>query len=64
MRVNGEQVALPAPQTLLDFLQAQGYTPQRVAVELRGAVVPRAAFAETLLTDDDTLEIVAFVGGG
>lgn len=64
MKVNGEQKPLTAPDSLQAFLQAQGYDPMRVAVERNGEIVPRAAFADTMLQEEDTLEIVAFVGGG
>lgn len=64
MRVNGAELALETPQTLLAFLTARGYDPRRVAVERNGQIVPRAAFGETALAEDDRLEIVAFVGGG
>lgn len=64
MRVNGQETMLDKPQTLLAFLTARGYDPQRVAVEHNGGLVPRAAFGKTTLTQGDRLEIVAFVGGG
>ena len=41
-----------------------GYTGKRIAVERNGEIVPRSRHAETLLDDDDRLEIVVAVGGG
>lgn len=35
-----------------------------VAVELNGEVLDRENFSSTLLTDQDTIEIIRFVGGG
>lgn len=64
MKVNGEEMRLAAPQTALEFLKEQGFNPQRVALERNGEIIPRAAFADTMLQNQDTLEIVAFVGGG
>lgn len=64
MRVNGEEIALAAPQTVLAFLTARGFDSRRVAVERNGEIVPRAAFSEVMLAEEDRLEIVAFVGGG
>ena len=64
MRINGETVTLSAPQSVEEMLKAQGYDPQRVAVERNGEIVPRSAFGEVTLMDDDAIEIVAFVGGG
>ena len=39
-------------------------SPDRVAVERNGDIVPKSKFQETMLSDADTLEIVTFVGGG
>lgn len=64
MRVNGQQVTLLSPMYALDFLTAHEYDPTRIALERNGDIVPRATFADALLTDDDVLEIVTFVGGG
>ncbi len=64
MICNGQAITLDAPVTLREFLTAQSYDPTRVAVERNGEVVRRADFDRIQLTDDDTLEIVRFVGGG
>lgn len=64
MICNGQATKLDAPVTLRDFLTAQSYDPTRVAVERNGEVVRRADFDRIQLTDEDTLEIVRFVGGG
>lgn len=48
-------------QRLLDTLEIQK---ERVAVELNANIVPRAKLHNTILKDDDKLEIVTFVGGG
>ena len=64
MKVNGEDILLDQPCSLADFLQQHGYHLNRVAVELCGKIVPKAQYTETLLQNDDRLEIVGFVGGG
>ena len=48
----------------LEFLQQQGYNAQRVAVERNGEIVRRSDFEKELLRDEDTVEVVTFVGGG
>lgn len=50
--------------TLSELLQEQNYRTERVAVELNGEIVPKAAFGQTVLKDGDRLEVVSFVGGG
>ena len=64
MKWNGKQIALEMPVTALEFLQQQGYNAQRVAVERNGEIVRRADFEKELLRDEDTVEVVTFVGGG
>ena len=50
--------------SLLSYLSQAGFNVQRVVVERNGAIITREHFAETLLADDDSLEVVQFVGGG
>lgn len=64
MKWNGTCLPLPKPQTVSQFLEEQGYHPLRVAVERNGQVVRREDFDHTFLTDQDTIEVVQFVGGG
>lgn len=62
--VNGEQVEFVENTTVADLVAALGVERSRVAVELNGDIVARATFDDTLLHDDDKVEIVHFVGGG
>jgi sulfur carrier protein len=65
IRVNGESEPLGA--ATLDALLAEkaGDTMQRgIAVALNGAVVPRAAWRETVLRAGDSVEIVRARQGG
>ena len=61
--INGEQLD-EAGHTLADYLTRSGLGESRVAVELNGNIVPRSKYAETILQDGDSVEIVRFVGGG
>jgi len=64
MIVNGKEVALQTETSLKAFLENSGYDLLRIAVEKNGAVITRDSFASEMLSRDDTLEIVGFVGGG
>ncbi|PWG60228.1 sulfur carrier protein ThiS [Bifidobacterium catulorum] len=64
MQVNGEQVTLTEPMSVADYLSSHGYRPERVAVELNGAIVPRGERDEAMLDDQAVMEIVQFVQGG
>ena len=50
--------------TVQQYLQIQGHTTERVAVEQNGRIVPKSAYAEQQIQDGDTVEVVSFVGGG
>jgi sulfur carrier protein len=62
--LNGLERDLPEGQTLRQMIEGLGLPAERVAVELNGEIVPRAAYGETVLREGDRLEVVQFVGGG
>lgn len=64
LRLNGETKTLKDPVALSDFLTQEGFSDKRIAVERNGEIVPKGEYANVILSDSDTLEIVAFVGGG
>ncbi|HIY28409.1 MAG TPA: sulfur carrier protein ThiS [Firmicutes bacterium] len=64
MKCSGKEIHLEAPVSVRAFLLEQGYQPERVAVERNGQIVRRADFDKELLREEDTVEIVHFVGGG
>ncbi|HIX59409.1 MAG TPA: sulfur carrier protein ThiS [Candidatus Blautia gallistercoris] len=64
MKVNGKERAMQAPVTLEAFLEQEGYRKDRIAVELNGSIIPKANYADTILSSTDVLEVVSFVGGG
>lgn len=64
VKVNGEQISLQEPCTVEQFLIQRKYPLGQVAVELNGNIVPKAQYAQVILKDEDTLEVVSFVGGG
>ena len=61
--INGEEKNC-AGMTLAQYLETTAYDPRRIAVEKNGEIVPKAAYAETVLQDGDVVEVVSFVGGG
>jgi sulfur carrier protein len=65
IQVNGKQETVAA-DTLSALLADKGIDAgaRGVAVALNGAVVPRAAWAETALQADDAVEIVHAKQGG
>lgn len=64
LRINGEIRELTEDLSLLDLVRQLNLAPERIAIELNQNVVRRIDWAKTELKDDDTVEIVHFVGGG
>jgi thiamine biosynthesis protein ThiS len=64
LHINGEQRDFPGDLTVASLVAQLGMKPDRVAVELNLAIVPRAQWDTTTLKDGDKLEVVHFVGGG
>ena len=64
IQLNGKPHELTGRTPLAALLDALGIDARRVAVEHNRRVVPRGAYAETVLEEGDEVEIVNFVGGG
>jgi sulfur carrier protein len=62
--VNDEPHELPETASVANLLEHLDLVDQRVAVELNGEILPRSAYAQTRLADDDVLLIVKAIGGG
>lgn len=61
--INGEELNI-AGENVAEYLSESGYDLKRVAVELNGDILPKSQYADTLLKDNDVIEVVSFVGGG
>ena len=61
--INGKETDC-AGLTVAQYLETTTYDPKRIAVEKNGEIVPKAAYADTILQDGDAVEVVSFVGGG
>lgn len=64
MQINGEIKNGYAGETLEDMLLKEGYEKKRIATEINGCIIPKSEYAQTILKEEDTIEIVNFVGGG
>ncbi|MBW6512621.1 MAG: sulfur carrier protein ThiS [Desulfuromonadaceae bacterium] len=62
--LNGKEILVSNPLSIVDLLAEHTLDSTRVAVELNREVICANAFATTLLGDGDSLEIIHFVGGG
>jgi thiamine biosynthesis protein ThiS len=64
LQINGESKEVADGLTLAALIAQLGSKPDRVAVELNLDIVPRDRWKDTVLRNNDRLEIVHFVGGG
>ena len=64
LTVNGETRALEGVADVAALVAALGLDGRKVAVERNLEIVPRSAYADTVLHDGDRIEIVHFIGGG
>ena len=61
MKINGKEIKLETQTILSGILKDQGL---KIAVMKNGDIVPKAEYDKTLINDNDSLEVVSFVGGG
>ena len=64
LKINGKDVSIGVKKTLSELLLEKGLHPERIVVEHNLKIVPKEEWHKTTLGDNDTVEIVSFVGGG
>jgi thiamine biosynthesis protein ThiS len=64
VRLNGEMREVPDGIAVAGLLAHLGVKAQRVAVEVNESVVTKDRYEKHVLGPGDSVEIVAFVGGG
>jgi sulfur carrier protein len=62
--VNGKREKVGTGTTLGGYLAAKGIDPAVTVVEVNEAIVKKESFGTTLLKENDSVEILRFVGGG
>lgn len=63
MIVNGKEVE-SVSKTIGEYLKDNGYDARTIAIELNGEILPKENYDTTVLSDNDKMEIVCFMGGG
>lgn len=62
--VNGEQKQGFEGKSVEELVCQIGYKMTFIAVEYNGEILPKAEYANTVLKENDKIEVVSFVGGG
>lgn len=64
MFVNEKYIELEKEINLALFLKNSSYELEKIAVEINEKIVSKKDYETTILQNNDSLEIVHFVGGG
>ncbi len=64
MKVNGKEMNLKNGITIDELLLEIKFNKERVVVEVDGAIESKDDFKSFKLTENNTIEVVSFVGGG
>lgn len=64
LKINGKDISTGAQKTLEELISEKGLHPEKIVVEHNLRIVPREEWPKTALNNNDTVEIVSFVGGG
>ncbi len=62
--VNGKEETLSASMDIDSFLHGKGIDRKGIVVELNREIVPQEDWRKTAIGENDTLEILRFMGGG
>lgn len=64
MRVNGNEISNENIHTISELLQNFSLNENRVAIEINGKIIVKEEFNKVNLNENDTIEVISFVGGG
>ncbi len=64
VRINGEDLAVVSLTTVAALIEQRKIRLETVVVEYNGAILARDKWDSTALKENDTVEILSFVGGG
>ena len=63
VKINGEEKEI-AGKNILEYLKEAGFEPERVVVERNLDIIPKDELGNTIIQDEDVIEVLRFVGGG
>lgn len=64
VKVNVKEVDNANGISLEELLIREGYTLEKIVVELNGEIMRKPQYNQTNIKDGDSLEVISFVGGG
>lgn len=63
VKVNGE-IIKASGKTILEMLEDEGYDSGKVVVELNLMIIPKEDYDKIIIKENDSIEVLSFVGGG
>lgn len=64
IKINGQNESVEKRLNLLGLIESKKFSPDAIVVEHNFRIVPRQEWPGVLLNENDSIEIVSFVGGG
>lgn len=64
ININGKSEEVKIKSNLTELILSKGLCAERVVIEHNLRIVPRGEWQNTPLQENDSVEIVSFVGGG
>ena len=61
---NGKKRTINEDINIATFISDNNYKPERVVVELNEEIIPIDKYEQIVLKQNDTLEVLSFMGGG
>jgi len=62
--INGKSEEVEIKTNLAELILSKGLCTEKIVIEYNLRIVPKNGWKDTLLQEDDKIEIVSFVGGG
>lgn len=64
LTVNGKVLEFQDELSVARLVEKKGFKPENIIIELNYDIIQREKWDETILKQDDHLEVLTFVGGG
>ena len=64
IKINGKNTPEALGDSLSAYLEKAGYNPEIIAVEVNYNIISKSEYENYIISEDDEIEIVSFMGGG
>lgn len=64
IKLNGDMVDIPSDMDVLSLIESKKLDPKSVIVELNMKIISSDQWTDTIINENDSIEVLRFVGGG